>query len=111
MSDRKFTPGPWLAEVKQGLIYVREASKPTTYILEIPSSDEEFGGNPSGDLTAEDLANGQLASAAPELYAACKMALEHSCGCRSTTEPDWHSDKCYVPAARAALAKAVAPNE
>lgn len=67
MSETKFTPGPWVADM-------RGNQSPASI-----DSIERFGiaavGEP-GQLSEEDRANARLITAAPELFEACSEALD-----------------------------------
>jgi hypothetical protein len=56
--------------------------------------------------TLEDMAK-EIDAAYGNSHALLVDALEavdaKGCNCRSTHEPDWHSDKCVIPKVRAAL--------
>lgn len=40
-----------------------------------------------------------------ELLGVANIVIERGCGCYSNTKDDWHSDKCPIPKARAAIRK------
>ena len=55
-------------------------------------------------LTEQGNCEGCLAVLLEKLYEALESANKFGCGCHSSNGPKWHSDRCFVPKVREALA-------
>lgn len=47
-----------------------------------------------------------LLSEREKMITALRKTNSHGCSCFSASGPDWHSDRCHIPAVRAVLAEA-----
>lgn len=89
----KHTPGPWQADRTTCLDGVMICNESVDIAMVL---------GPSEELDEQTLADARLIAAAPEMLEALEVISKYGCSCMSV-DPDWHSARCFIPIAKAAI--------